>query len=122
MFFTTFVPSSDVCLGVGGDGFLYALFYLTGTAYTESVIGTVPDGANTNLLRSISLGSGLPSQMAIQLGAQGTGTSGTTSGSGCVGGVTGFIQTSSGALSQVCGKTALSSWSRYITWLGQRVL
>ncbi len=84
------------------------------------MIGTETVGDNTNVLRSISLGSGMPSQVAIQIGAQGTGASGTTSGSGCVGGVTGFAQTSWGALSQVCGKTALSSWSHYVTYLLQR--
>ncbi len=121
LFFTTFVPASDAC-GGGGDGYLYALFYLTGTAYQESVIGTETVGGNTNVLRSLVMGAGLPSQVAIQIGAQGTGASGATSSSGCVGAVTGFIQTSSGALSQVCGKTALSSWSRYITWLSERVI
>ncbi|MCZ6756119.1 MAG: hypothetical protein O7E49_12480 [Gemmatimonadetes bacterium] len=121
VFLTTFSPLGDVCSGVGGDGFLYALFYLTGGAYSESVIGTETVGGNTNVLRSISLGAGLPSQMALHLGGQGSGASGTTSGSGCVGGLTGFIQTSSGALSQLCGKPALPSWSRYITWLSERM-
>ena len=119
VFFTTFVPDGGLCK-VSGQGYLYALFYLTGSGYTESMIGTETVGGNTNVLRSVSLGAGLPSQMAMQIGSQGTGASGTTSGSGCVGGVTGYTQTSWGAVSQMCGKTALSSWSRYITLLVQR--
>ena len=38
--FTTYVPSADACT-FGGASYLYALHYLTGTPYFESVIGTV---------------------------------------------------------------------------------
>jgi hypothetical protein len=67
--------------------------------------------------RSIALGTGMPSQMAVQIGSQGSGTSGTSgSGSGCAGRVTGYIQASTGVLGQVCGKPALSVYSRMISW------
>jgi type IV pilus assembly protein PilY1 len=120
VFFTTFVPSTDIC-SASGSGYIYALFYKTGTAYKESVIGTQTVGANTNVVRALSLGTGLPSQMAVQIGAQGSGNSGTTSSSGCAGRVTGFIQASTGALNQFCGNPALSSWSRYLSWVNQRL-
>ncbi|MEK7268541.1 MAG: hypothetical protein AAB093_03970, partial [Nitrospirota bacterium] len=94
VFFPTFIPSDDMCLA-SGSSMLYALFYKTGSAYKESVIGTSASGGNTNVNRSISLGSaGMASQMAVHVGGQGTGTSGTASGGGCAGQVTGFMQSS----------------------------
>jgi type IV pilus assembly protein PilY1 len=115
VFFTTFVPTSDICKA-SGDGYLYALYYQTGTAYTQSAIGESAVGTNTVANRSISLGAGLPSQMAIQLGAQGAGADGTVSSSGCTSGMTGFIQASTGALGQLCGSTAGPAWSRMVAW------
>jgi type IV pilus assembly protein PilY1 len=115
LFFTTFIPTSDICVA-SGSGLLYAVYYQTGTPYKESVLGTTTSGGKTLASRSISLGSGLPSSMAVQIGAQGTGASGTASSSGCAGRVTGFIQASTGVLGQVCGKPALSSWSRMVAW------
>lgn len=114
VFFTTFIPTSDICQGIG-TGQLYAVYYLTGGPYTASAIGTAASGSNTLVSKSISLGQGLPSQMAIQIGAQGSGTSGSASSSGCAGRLTGFIQ-ASGALGQTCNAAALSFWSRMISW------
>ncbi|MBT8340565.1 MAG: hypothetical protein HKP58_19075, partial [Desulfatitalea sp.] len=34
--FTTYVPSADPC-AIGGESFVYALYYRTGTAYTQSI-------------------------------------------------------------------------------------
>lgn len=115
VFFTTFIPTDDICVAAG-SGYLYALYYLTGTAYKESVIGASGTGTTT-IAKSISLGTGLPSQMAIQIGGAGSGESGAKgSTSGCAGRVTGFIQASTGVLEKVCGKPALSSWSRMLSW------
>jgi type IV pilus assembly protein PilY1 len=120
VYFVSFIPSTDICSG-SGTGNLYALFYQTGSAYKESVVGTTTAGGNTNVNRSISLGTaGLASQMAVHIGAQGTGANGTTSNTGCSGRVTGFIQSSTGTLSQFCTTPALNPWSRYISWLNQR--
>jgi type IV pilus assembly protein PilY1 len=119
VFFTSFTPSTDIC-AITGNGSLYGLYYLTGTAYKESTIGTSSSGGNTISSNKIDLGTGLPSQMAVHLGAQGTGSSGSAGVTGCTGGLTGIIQTSTGALNQVCGKPALSSWSRYISWNNER--
>lgn len=119
VFFPTFVPSADICTA-SGSGYLYALFYLTGSAYKDPVIGTQAAGADMLASRGISLGNtGLASQMAVHIGGQGSGASGAGNGSGCVGSVTGFIQSSTGTLSQFCTKPALSVWSRYLSWLQQ---
>jgi len=113
VFFTTFIPVNDICTA-SGDGNLYALFYLTGSAYKQSTIGTTSGGAN--VAKSISLGTGLPSQMAVQIGAQGSGSSGASSSAGCAGRVTGYIQASTGVLGSLCGTPALSVWSRMVSW------
>ena len=115
VFFTTFIPSTDICSG-SGTGLLYAVYYLTGGPYTASAIGNVKTGPNTLTSKSLLLGQGLPSQMAIQIGAQGSGTSGSASSSGCAGRITGFIQSSTGVLGQTCGSSAGSVWSRLISW------
>jgi type IV pilus assembly protein PilY1 len=113
VFFTTFIPINDICTA-SGNGNLYALFYLTGSAYKQSTIGTTSGGAD--VAKSISLGTGLPSQMAVQIGAQGTGSSGSSSSAGCAGRVTGYIQASTGVLGSLCGTPALSVWSRMVSW------
>lgn len=122
LLFTTFVPATDIC-EVTGSGYVYALFYLTGTAYTDPVIGTYTStvGGNTNSSRSLSLGTGLPSSVAVQLVRQGSGSVGSTGGpTPCSGGLNAVVQSSTAALSQVCGKPALSSWSRYVSWMNNR--
>jgi len=58
--------------------------------------------------------------MAVHIGAQGTGVAPASNGSGCTGRVTGFIQSSTGTLSQFCANPAQSSWSRYISWVSTR--
>jgi len=115
VFFTTFTPIADFCTPTG-TGRLYAVFYLTGGPYTASAVGTVTSGSNSLAKKAVSLGQGLPSQMAIQIGAQGTGASGASSSAGCTGRMTGFIQSSTGVLGQTCGTPSLSVWSRMESW------
>lgn len=62
VFFTTFSPSGDIC-SYGGEGFLYVLYYLTGTAYKGAIIGTEEDQNRYRL----ALGSGMPSEPSIYL-------------------------------------------------------
>ena len=120
VFFTTFIPTDDLC-AASGTGNLYGLFYLTGSAFKPAVIGATTVGSETIVNRSIDLGTaGMASSMAVHIGGQGTGGSGATSGSGCTGRVTGFIQSSTGTLSQFCANPALSTWSRYISWVSTR--
>lgn len=115
VYFTSFIPTDDICVSTG-KGNLYALYYQTGTAYKDSVIGTTPSGADVIVNRSITLDFGLPSQIAVQIGAQGTGAAGSSSNAGSVGRVTGFIQSSSGVMSQLGIKPVLSLWSRMLSW------
>jgi type IV pilus assembly protein PilY1 len=130
VFFTTFVPVTDVCVAAG-NGYVYGLFYKTGSAYKDPVIGTYSgaggaptnaacSGSSTCANRAMSLGTGLPSQMVIQIGAQGTGSSGSTNGAGCTSRVMSFMQSSNAALYQSCVKPAFSPWSRYVSWHNQR--
>ena len=114
-FFPSFTPDNNICAATGSSN-LYALFYLTGSAYTESIIGTTASGSNQIVNRSMSLGTGLAAQMAIHLGSQGSGAVG----GGCQGGMGGFINTSSGNIAQTCAKTAYSVRSRYVAWINQR--
>jgi type IV pilus assembly protein PilY1 len=115
VFFTTFTPTTEICTA-SGTGHLYAVFYLTGGPYTNAAIGTVPSGSQSLLQKAISLGQGIPSQMAVQIGAQGSGGAGASSIAGCAGRVTGYIQASTGVLGSLCGTPALSVWSRMVSW------
>nr|MBI3612915.1 hypothetical protein [Nitrospirota bacterium] len=115
LFFTTFTPVNDICTA-SGTGRLYAVFYQTGGPYKDSAVGTTTSGGHSLVKKSVTLGEGLPSQAAIQLGAQGSGASGAASSSGCSGRATIYIQSSTGVLGQNCGKTAKQAWSRMLSW------
>ena len=65
--FTTFVPSGDIC-EYGGSGNLFALFYRTGTAYTNPFLG---DTLGNNRIK-VSVGSGFPSEPALYVSADQT--------------------------------------------------
>ena len=112
VFFPTFAPVDDICSS-GGDSYLYALFYLTGSAYKESVIGTTSSGGNTNVNRSISLGTGQASQTAVQVTKQVTQNN-----------VTGPVQvcSQSSTANLNCNRanTAGSVVSQYLSWINQR--
>jgi type IV pilus assembly protein PilY1 len=128
VFFPSFIPDNDLCANSGSSN-LYALFYRTGSAYTESIIGTTNSGGNQIVNRSMDLGTGLAAQMAVHLGSQGSGAGGSGGaggggggggGNGCQSGVGGFINTSSGNIAQTCANLALSVRSRYVAWINQR--
>lgn len=119
VFFPTFTPSSDACVS-SGTGTLYALFYQTGSAYKASIVGTEVVSGKTNVKRSTDLGTGLASQMAIHIGAQGSGSAGSSGASGSSGRVSVLGQSSTGAVTKVSASPALSSWSRVISWINQR--
>ena len=101
--FPTFIPNNDICLALGSSN-LYALFYQTGAAYAEPIIGVDAAGHSQ---RSTSLGQGLASSVAIQIGAAPTG-------------VAGFYQTSGATIGKITPKTPLSAWSEYISWVSRR--
>ena len=101
--FPTFIPTIDICVASGNSN-LYALFYKTGGAYSEPIIGVDAAGYSQ---RSTSLGEGLASSVAIQVGAAPTG-------------VAGFYQTSTSAIGKITPKTPLSAWSEYVSWVSHR--
>lgn len=111
VFFPTFLPSGDVCVAAGSS-YLYALYYVTGGAYSSPIVGTT--GQNIN--NKISLGEGLATTVAVHLGAQGDGSTG----SGSLSGVKGCSQSSTGAINCVNAGTASGVASRYLSWISQR--
>jgi type IV pilus assembly protein PilY1 len=117
VFFPTFVPQDDLCVALG-DGYLYSLFYQTGSAYKDSVIGT--DATTGIVNKSISLGQGQVSQLGVHIGAEGRDANGTNNGGGCQGGTSVIGQSSTGAIGSTCVKTQ-SVWSRYLSWNNQRL-
>ncbi|MCU0607178.1 MAG: PilC/PilY family type IV pilus protein [Candidatus Edwardsbacteria bacterium] len=62
---SSFLPSNDPC-ELGGTGYLYALYYTTGTAYYDTILPR--NGAASNPIR-ISTGSGQPSAPSLHVGA-----------------------------------------------------
>ena len=105
MFFPTFSPSGDVCVAAGSSN-LYALYYLTGGAYSSPIVGAT--GQNVN--NKTYLGEGMATTVAIHLGAQDTNNTGNT---GC-------SQSSTGAINCVKVGTASAVASRYLSWINQK--
>jgi type IV pilus assembly protein PilY1 len=101
--FPTFIPTNDICVAAGNSN-LYALFYKTGSAYSDPIVGVNASGQSN---RSVSLGEGLASSVAIQIGAAPTG-------------VAGFYQTSGANIGKITPKTPLSAWSEYVSWISRR--
>ena len=103
LFMPTFTPNTDICIAAGNSN-LYALYYKTGSAYTEPILGVDSAGISN---RAISLGEGLASSVAIQIGAQPTG-------------MAGFYQSSNSVMGKVQPKPPAVLWSQILSWIGQR--
>ena len=103
VFFPTFVPKTDICVAAG-DSFLYSMYYLTGTGYTDPIMGVDASGMSA---RRTSLGAGLASSVAIQIGSQPTG-------------MAGFYQSSNSVVNKVQPKPPSTLWSQYISWMSHR--
>jgi type IV pilus assembly protein PilY1 len=103
IFFPTFVPSTDICLA-SGNSYLYSMYYLTGTGYTDPIMGLDASGMAAT---RVSLGEGVASSVAIQIGSQPTGMSG-------------FYQSSNSLVSKVSPKPPSLLWSQYISWMSHR--
>ena len=103
--FTTFIPSSDVCVA-GGESFLWALYYKTGTAYYDSILGTRTLTFNSKILQEslpkISLGQGLATSPNIHVGSE--------DGSAV------FVQTSTGDIIRIEEKNPLATKSGKTSW------
>jgi len=107
VFVPTFVPNNDIC-GFGGNSYLYALYFETGTAYAEAVF---TDGTETitldgeekeKILDKIELGSGMASSVGIHVGKEE--------------GARGFIQQSTGAVTDLNLNPALKIKSGLTSW------
>lgn len=85
---------------IGGNSYLYATYYKTGTAYTSSVIGL----SGTTVLRDVYLGRGVPSSVGFSV------TSGEQSGAMA------FIQQSTGAILQLEATTPFALKSGIVGW------
>jgi len=103
IFFATFVPSTDICVA-SGSSYLYSMYYLTGTGYTDPIMGVDASG---KAVTRVSLGEGVASSVAIQIGSQPTGMSG-------------FYQSSNSVVNKVTPKPISSIWSQYMSWVSQR--
>jgi type IV pilus assembly protein PilY1 len=105
--FPTFDPNDDLC-DYGGDSYLYALYYETGTAYKESVIGLgtttidVSGVAKYEVLKKKYLGLGMPTSVVIHAGKQH--------------GVTGMIQLGTGVVATIDINPAASPQSKVLFW------
>jgi len=68
VFFPTFIPTNDICTS-SGTSRLWALFYKTGSAYQEPIIGTATSGANQTVNKFGSLGEGLAFGIVVHMGS-----------------------------------------------------
>lgn len=102
--FSTYIPSDDVCK-YEGESYLWALYFSTGTANGESVIGTQEGEGGTEVVKTKSLGQGLTITPNVHTGRQK--------------GAKVFIQTSTGAILVLqqenpgavkSGRTAWTEW------------
>jgi type IV pilus assembly protein PilY1 len=103
--FTTFIPSSDVCVA-GGTSYLWALYYQTGTAFYQGILGTISKTyeGETMLLNipKISLGEGLATSPNIHVGSEN--------------GSTVFVQTSTGDIIRIEEDNPLATKSGKTSW------
>jgi type IV pilus assembly protein PilY1 len=96
---TTFTPNADPC-AVQGNSNLYALYFLTGTAYNKPVVGVTGAGSSETVAKSISLGKGLPTTVGVAIGKS----------------TKGFVQTSTGAIVEVNADPAYNVRSGPSSW------
>jgi len=109
--FPTFKPTTDAC-GYGGSSYLYGLYYETGTANDESVIGlgtntiTIDGKTYKEILKKIDLGSGMPTNAVIHSGQEH--------------GVMSLIQLGTGVIKQITVEPAFSPKSQTLFWEERR--
>ncbi len=103
--FTTFIPSDDICVA-SGESNLWALYYKTGTAFYNGILGTTSQTVNGESLekasRKISLGQGLATSPSIHVGRE-------------KGSVV-FVQSSTGEIKRIEEENPLSTKSGRLSW------
>ena len=118
MFFATLTLRVDMCQPAG-TGTLYGLFSVTGSAYRDSILGITRDESHVHVNRSVRLGEGIPSALAVHIGAEGSDLYGAGSGAGCQGQQMLMSRASTGATVQRC-VTSQHPWSRTVSWITRR--
>jgi type IV pilus assembly protein PilY1 len=99
--FSTFKPNVDICQ-YGGAGRLYGLYYETGTSYKRDVFSLGNPALGTVLDRSLDLGQGRPSGLAIHLGQEKGGKL--------------YVQQSTGTIEEFVMKTPFGNKSGSVMW------
>jgi type IV pilus assembly protein PilY1 len=99
--FTSFKPIDDVCK-TGGDGRLYAVYFETGTAYQRDIFGFVDPVPGTTLTRSMDIGEGRPSSLAIHVGQEKGGKM--------------YVQQSTGEIKEIEMKPPINPKSKSVLW------
>lgn len=106
-FVPTFIPNADLC-GFGGDSYLYALYFETGTPYYVPVlpdgtaIQTLSGNQYTTVLGKMSLGAGKSSALGIHVGQES--------------GAKAFVQQSTGTVLEAQVNPAFNVKSGLINW------
>jgi type IV pilus assembly protein PilY1 len=99
--FTSFRPNEDIC-GFGGQGRLYAMYYETGTPYSRDVFSLGTPALGTVLDRSVALGQGRPSSLAIHVGQEKGGKV--------------YVQQSTGTIEELVMRTPFGQKSGNVVW------
>jgi type IV pilus assembly protein PilY1 len=99
--FTSFRPNEDIC-GFGGEGRLYAMYYETGTPYSRDVFSLTNPAMGTPLRRSVALGQGRPSSLAIHVGQEKGGKI--------------YVQQSTGTIEELLMRTPFGQKSGNVVW------
>ncbi|UCE83704.1 MAG: hypothetical protein JSV47_04060, partial [Deltaproteobacteria bacterium] len=97
----SFMPNEDVC-AFGGSSYLHALYFETGTAFSRSVVGEEAEGTKDKVLDKIDLGLGISSSLGIHVGREH--------------GARGFIQQSTGTITQIDMQPAFNVKSGFVNW------
>ncbi len=102
---SAFAPVKDPC-GATGQSYLYALYYLTGSAYSTPVIGTDPGtGGKEYNKRATDLGVGMAARVVVHIGKGGSS-----------GAMKAFVQKSTAELAGIDINAPGEIVSRLITW------
>ena len=67
--FTTYIPNTSIC-NPEGFGYLYGVYYQTGTAWYEDVFGREPAAYGEAIEEGVYLGAGLSTTPNIHIGAK----------------------------------------------------
>jgi hypothetical protein len=102
VFFTSFTPPGlDIC-SFGGESRIYGLYFLTGTAHPKGILGE--DQETHESFKSMSIGTGMPASTGLHVAGEKSGA-------------TGFIQHSTGSITQLDLTPPLKFRSGTTAWI-----